>query len=59
MRDADRFGGVFDRGPLGDVFAELVRTGAPPPFPLEDAIRNMAVIDATFRAAASGRFEAV
>ncbi|HEX6143715.1 MAG TPA: Gfo/Idh/MocA family oxidoreductase [Geminicoccaceae bacterium] len=43
----------------GDVFAELVRTGAPPPFPLEDAIRNMAVIDATFRAAASGRFEAV
>ena len=40
----------------GDVFAELVRTGKAPPFPLEDALANMRVIDAVFRSAGSGRF---
>jgi predicted dehydrogenase len=41
----------------GDEFARLVRSGEPPEFPLEDAVRNMRVIDAIFRAARSGRFE--
>jgi predicted dehydrogenase len=42
-----------------EAFAELVRSGDRPPFPLEDAISNMRVIDAAFRSAESGRFEAV
>ncbi len=41
----------------GDRFWEAVRTGAPPPVPLEDALANMAVLDAIFRAAGSGRWE--
>jgi predicted dehydrogenase len=41
----------------GDTFARLVRSGEPPEFPLEDAVANMRVIDAVFRAAGSGRFE--
>ena len=40
----------------GDVFAELVRTGEPPPFPLEDAIANMRAIDGAFRSAETGGF---
>ena len=43
----------------GDAFAELIRTGSPPPFPLEDAIANMGIIDALFRSGESGRFETV
>ena len=38
------------------AFAELVRTGKAPPFPLEDALANMRVIDAVFRSAGSGHF---
>ena len=41
----------------GDRFQEAVRRGVPPPVPLEDALGNMAVLDALFRAADSGRWE--
>jgi predicted dehydrogenase len=41
----------------GDAFSLAIRTGSPPPVPLEDSVRNMAVIDAVFRAAGSGRWE--
>jgi predicted dehydrogenase len=35
----------------GDAFARAIREGGQPPVPLEDSLRNMAVIDAIFRAA--------
>jgi predicted dehydrogenase len=38
----------------GDQFARAVREGGKPPVPLEDSVRNMAVIDAIFRAAETG-----
>jgi predicted dehydrogenase len=41
----------------GDAFARAVREKAPPPVPLEDSLRNMAVIDAVVRAAQSGNWE--
>ncbi len=41
----------------GDLFAEAIRGGPAIEFPLEDAVRNMRVIDALFRSAASGRWE--
>ena len=43
----------------GDAFAKAIREGTPLEFPLEDAISNMAVIDALFRSAESGRWERV
>jgi predicted dehydrogenase len=44
-----------DHYPLqGDRFSRAVREGGEPPVPLEDSIRNMAVIDAIVRAAESG-----
>jgi predicted dehydrogenase len=43
----------------GDAFAELVRSGHPAPFPLEDAVANMAVIDAVFRSAKNGGWVAL
>ncbi len=43
----------------GDAFAHAIRTGTPLEFPLEDAVRNMRVIDAIFRSGRSGRFEKV
>jgi predicted dehydrogenase len=41
----------------GERFAEAVRGGGTVPVTLEDSIGNMAVIDALFRAAMSGRWE--
>jgi predicted dehydrogenase len=41
----------------GDAFSRAVREGTPPPVPLEDSVRNMAVIDAVFRAGESGKWE--
>jgi predicted dehydrogenase len=43
----------------GDAFARAIREGIPLSFPLEDAVANMRVIDAVFRAGRSGRWEAV
>jgi predicted dehydrogenase len=41
----------------GDVFSKAILEDREVPVPLEDAIANMAVIDAIFRAAESGRWE--
>ena len=43
----------------GDLFSRAVQEGGQPPVPLEDALHNLAVIDAVFRAAETGRAEAV
>ena len=43
----------------GDLFAGAIREGTPLPFPLEDAVANMRVLDAVFRAGESGRWEEV
>jgi predicted dehydrogenase len=41
----------------GDAFSRAIREGREVPVPLEDAIANMAMIEAVFRAAQSGRWE--
>ena len=41
----------------GDIFSRAIREGGEVPVSVEDAIRNMAVIDAIFRSAESGRWE--
>jgi len=41
----------------GDAFSRAIREGSEVPVPLEDAIANMAVIEAVFRAAESGKWE--
>ena len=33
----------------GDLFSRAIREGSPAPYPLEDTIRNMGIIDAVFR----------
>ena len=64
----DPFGGgceIEEFGPCdqytlqGDAFSRAIREGAPPPVPLEDSVKNMAVLDAVFKAAESGRWERV
>jgi predicted dehydrogenase len=42
----------------GDAFSRAIRENSEVPVPLEDAIANMKVIDAIFRSAKSGRWEA-
>jgi predicted dehydrogenase len=46
-------------GIQGDLFAEAIRSGKPPEFGLEDAVKNMRVVDAVYRSGQSGRWEAV
>jgi len=41
----------------GDLFSRAVRGLEPLPYPLEDSLLNMRVIDAVFRSAESGRWE--
>jgi predicted dehydrogenase len=41
----------------GDAFSEHIRNGKPLEFPLEDALKNMRVIDAVFRSAQTGAWE--
>jgi predicted dehydrogenase len=41
----------------GDAFSKAVREGTAPPVPLDDAIKNMAVIEAVFRSGDSGKWE--
>lgn len=43
----------------GDLFSRAIREGTAQPLPLEDALHNMAVIEAIFRAAESGNWEKV
>jgi predicted dehydrogenase len=42
----------------GDSFSKAIRENADAPIALEDSVRNMAVIEAVFRSAQSGRWEA-
>jgi predicted dehydrogenase len=41
----------------GDLFSRSIREGTEPPVPLEGSVRNMAVIEAVFRSAQSGKWE--
>src|SRR5438067_5405077 len=41
----------------GELFSRAILQNTPQPIPLEDAVENMAVIDAIFRSAESGRWE--
>ncbi len=41
----------------GDVFSKAILEGAEMPVPLEDAVKNMAVIEAVFNSAKSGKWE--
>jgi predicted dehydrogenase len=41
----------------GDLFSRAIRENGPGPVPLEDALRNMAVIEAVSRSATSGHWE--
>jgi predicted dehydrogenase len=41
----------------GDLFSKGIREDKEPPTPLEDSVRNMAVIEAIFLSAKSGRWE--
>jgi len=43
----------------GDLFSRAVLDGAPAPYPLEDSLQNMRVIDALFRSGRSGGWERV
>ena len=43
----------------GDLFSRAIREGGAPPVPLEDSVKNMAVIEAIFRSAESGKWEEV
>ena len=43
----------------GDEFSRAIRGGGPVPSSIENAIANMAVIDALFRSAETGRWESV
>jgi predicted dehydrogenase len=43
----------------GDLFSHAVRQGKPAPYPLEDSVRNMRVIDALFRSGRSGGWESI
>jgi predicted dehydrogenase len=57
--EAETFEVTDQYGLQGDIFARAIREGTPLEFPLEDAVRNMRVVDAIFRAAESGRWESV
>ena len=41
----------------GDMFSTSIRQGRELPVPLEGSVRNMAVIEAIFRSAKSGKWE--
>ncbi|HJQ23714.1 MAG TPA: Gfo/Idh/MocA family oxidoreductase [Blastocatellia bacterium] len=41
----------------GDLFSRAIREDAPARFPLEDAVQNMAIIDALFRSAAAQQWQ--
>ena len=41
----------------GDLFSQAVRLGLPVPYPLEDSVRNLRVIDALFQSAKTNRWQ--
>jgi len=41
----------------GDCFSQAIRNGGAPPVPLEDSVKNMAVIEALFHSAKRGKWE--
>ena len=43
----------------GSLFSQAIRENSEQPIPLEDAISNMAVIDAVFRSATTGQWETI
>jgi predicted dehydrogenase len=43
----------------GDLFSQAVLDGAGAPYPLEDSLRNMQVIDGLFRSGRSGKWETI
>jgi len=43
----------------GDDFSKAILDGTEAPVPLEEGIRNMAVIEAVFKSAESGRWESL
>jgi predicted dehydrogenase len=43
----------------GDLLSEAIRRGTPAPYPLEDSIRNLRVLDALFRSARTNSWEAI
>jgi predicted dehydrogenase len=43
----------------GDLFSRAIREGTEVSLPLEDSVRNMAVIEALFRSAESGKWESL
>ena len=60
-RDLSGGGAVIEEFPAcdhytlqGDQFSRTIREGGQPPVPLEDSLRNMAVIDAIVRSAETG-----
>jgi predicted dehydrogenase len=65
---ADLFGGGVETKEFGtcdqytiqgDLFSRAIREGTEVPLPLEDSVKNMAVIEALFRSAASGGWESL
>jgi predicted dehydrogenase len=63
-RDLEGGGAVIEEIPpcdqyslQSDAFARAIREGGEVPVPLEDSLKNMAVIDAVFRSAETGRWE--
>jgi predicted dehydrogenase len=53
----EEFAACDQYGIQGDIFSKAIREGGEVPVPLEDAIKNMSVIDAIFRSAESGKWE--
>jgi predicted dehydrogenase len=43
----------------GDLFSQAVLEGATAPYPLEDSVKNLRVIDALFRSGRTGKWETV
>lgn len=54
---AETFGAVDQYTLQGDAFTRAVREGREVPVSVEEGVRNMAVVEAVFRSAESGRWE--
>jgi predicted dehydrogenase len=56
-RTSEEFAACDQYAIQGELFSRAIREGGEVPVSIEDAIRNMAVIEAVFRSAESGRWE--